>query len=833
MSRTIAVAALLLAMLLPVPAAATAAAATGAGDPYIVVLAGGGVEAQAQPTRVAALLDGVATRAGAAIERRFDHLVAAFATHLSPGQARALAADPQVAAVVPDEPIELTSQSMPTGVARIGDRTSTVARIDGVDERVDADVAIVDTGIDATHPDLNVVGGINCSSADRTAWRDDNGHGTHVAGTVAALDNDIGVVGVAPGARLWAVRILDADGSGLLSWYLCGLDWIAAQRDPSDASRPLIEAVNMSVAKWGSDDGACGSLNGDLLHAAICRLVAGGITVVAAAANDSGPASLRVPAAYDEVITVSALADTDGRPGGLGGDKCWSWGGYDVDDTFADFSNYGPDVDLIAPGKCIWSTKPGNTYGWSSGTSMAAPHVTGAVALYKASRPAATPAEVKRALQYLGSTNWAGWTDPDGAPDLLLDVSRIGPLGSVSMTPSPASVSLTDAGGSSTVTLTFARASVLEELTISVTGAPAGMSASLDRATLFGFEATTANLTVTVTRGLPSGTYPLAVRASWHGTTATATVPVVITEGVTRLAGPDRYATAAAISAATFAPGVPVVYVATGLNFPDALAGAAAAGHIGAPLLLVATTTVPTATVTELARLKPKRIVVLGSTGVVAQMIVDQISGFTTEGVTRLAGPDRYATAAAISAATFAPGVPVVYVATGLNFPDALAGAAAAGHIGAPLLLVATTTVPTATVTELARLKPKRIVVLGSTGVVAQMIVDQISGFTTEGVTRLAGPDRYATAAAISAATFAPGVPVVYVATGLNFPDALAGAAAAGHIGAPLLLVATTTVPTATVTELARLKPKRIVVLGGSSTVSTGVAAALLAYVAG
>ena len=223
----------------------------------------------------------------------------------------------------------------------------------------------MDTGV-AAHPDLNVKGGVNCSTTNRSAWQDQNGHGTHVAGTVAAIDNTIGAVGVAPGARVWAVRILNADGYGLLSWYVCGLDWILAQRDPTDTSRPLIEAVNMSVAKSGRDDLNCGVTNNDVLHKAICRLYKGGITVVAAAANDSTSAAAFVPAAYDEVITVSALADADGKSGGLGGNRCYSWGTYDVDDTFADFSNYGSDVDVIAPGKCIWSTIPGPSYGYSS-----------------------------------------------------------------------------------------------------------------------------------------------------------------------------------------------------------------------------------------------------------------------------------------------------------------------------------------------------------------------------------------------------------------------------------------------------------------------------------
>ena len=97
--------------------------------------------------------------------------------------------------------------------------------------------------------------------------------------------------------------------------------------------------------------------------------------MVAAAANNSSSAAGYVPAAYNEVITVSALADTDGKPGGLGGDRCFSWGTYDVDDTFANFSNYGRAIDLIAPGVCIYSTSMLGGYATLSGTSMASPHV--------------------------------------------------------------------------------------------------------------------------------------------------------------------------------------------------------------------------------------------------------------------------------------------------------------------------------------------------------------------------------------------------------------------------------------------------------------------------
>jgi len=311
------------------------------------------------------------------------------------------------------------------------------------------------------------------------------------------------------------------------------------------------------------------------------------------------------------------------------------------------------------------------------------------------------------------------------------------------------------------------------------------------------------------------------------GATVTSADPAPLTleapSSVTRLGGGDLYGTPAVISAANFAPGVPVVYVATGLDFPDALAGAAVAGPQGGPILLVSVDAIPAATAAELTRLRPQQIMILGGTGVVSDAVASALGDYTSGAVTRLAGRDRYATAAAVGAATFVPGVPVVYVATGLNFPDALAGAAVAGFQDGPVLLVSTNAIPTVTAVELARLKPQRIVILGGTGVVSDAVASTLGAYTPGTVTRLAGRDRYATAAAISAATFAPGVPVVYVATGLDFPDALAGSAVAGSQGAPVLLVSTDAIPAATAAELTRLQPGRVVLLGSASSVSEAV----------
>ena len=505
----------------PAPAAQATTGRPDANGRYIVMLKNG--------SDTAAVVERAHKHEGVKADRSYTHAVRGFAAKLDKKQRSDLLADPSVVAVVPDQVIELT-QTIPTGVSRVGGRLSDIAGIDGTDQRVDADVAIVDTGI-AYHPDLNVAGGYNCSTSDHTAWRDKDNHGTHVAGTVAALDNSFGVVGVAPGARVWGVKILNDDGYGLISWYICGLDWVLAQRDPTDSTRPLFEAVNMSVTKNGSDDHNCGLTNHDALHQAICRVVGGGITVVAAAANDHHNAAYNIPASYDEVITVSALADTDGIPGGLGGNRCFSWGGYDKDDTFADFSNYGADVDIIAPGKCIMSTVPGPGYAYMSGTSMAAPTVTGAVALYKASRPNATPAEVREALRYLGNLNWAVSTDPDPIHEPLLDVSRISTLGTFDFAaPAPATRNF-EGGSVAQVPFTIVRSpTFFERVQFSITSLPAGWTAPSSGSSLMGWTADSGQIPVNVPKGTAPGSYTIGIKATNQGRTATTTGTVNVVE---------------------------------------------------------------------------------------------------------------------------------------------------------------------------------------------------------------------------------------------------------------------------------------------------------------
>ena len=375
--------------------AASPAAAAPISGSYIVTLNSG------DPAGVAA---SDARRYGASVDHVYRYALRGYAAHMSATAAQHIASLDRVQSVVQDQTVSIDAQTLPTGINRIDGELSSTVSGDG-SGAVNADIAIIDTGIDLTHPDLNVVGGVNCNTG--RSYADGNGHGTHTAGTAAAKDDGIGVVGVAPGARLYAVRVLNNQGSGSWSSIICGIDWVTARAS-------TIEVANMSLGGAGSDS-AC---NDGGMHQAICNSVNAGITYAVAAGNESDDAKNHVPAAYDQVITVSALADFNGLPGGGAASTCRA----DVDDTFADFSNYGADVDIMAPGVCILSTWKGGGYNTISGTSMATPHVTGAAALYKSINPGASPAQVKSALQAAGNLGWNVATDPDGTHEPLLNV---------------------------------------------------------------------------------------------------------------------------------------------------------------------------------------------------------------------------------------------------------------------------------------------------------------------------------------------------------------------------------------------------------------------------
>jgi subtilisin len=379
-------------------AAPASAAPTGR---YIVVLS----NATANPAQVARQQ---ASRFGAKVGFVYSHALKGYSATLSTSRVAALSADPAVMAVVPDLEVHALAQTLPTGINRIdGELSSTVSGNGSGD--VNVDIAIIDTGI-GPNTDLNIVGGTNCVGG--SSFNDDNGHGTHVAGIAAARDNADGVVGVAPGARLYAVKVLNSAGSGSTSQIVCGIDWVTARAG-------TIEVANMSLGGSSPLGGfsTCTS-SFDPMHGAICRSVSAGVTYAVAAGNSHANSNSFVPATYSEVITVSALADFNGLPGGGAAATCRS----DVDDTFADFSNFGADVDLIAPGVCILSSAPNNGLATLSGTSMASPHVAGAAALYKSTHPGDSPAAVRNALRAAGNSNYNSTGDGDSTKEPLLNV---------------------------------------------------------------------------------------------------------------------------------------------------------------------------------------------------------------------------------------------------------------------------------------------------------------------------------------------------------------------------------------------------------------------------
>ncbi len=320
----------------------------------------------------------------------YRHALSGYSAELSKADVKALRNDPRIKYVTPDRKVSILSQGTPTGIQRMGAAGNETLQIDSEDNtRVDVDVAVIDTGIDAGHPDLDVFERTDCVPLDLNGETeechngigvDGHSHGTHVAGTIAARDNDEGVVGVAPGARLWAVKVLSDEGWGSYSWIVAGIDWVTAHAEQ-------IEVANMSLGGFGK---------APAMDEAIAASVDAGVVYAVAAGNSAMDASEFSPASNPDAITVSALADYDGQgeakanPLLIPGceetiENTWEFQKgsdyYGFDDERASFSNYGKDVEVAAPGVCVLSTIPGNSYAYFNGTSMASPHVAGAAAI--------------------------------------------------------------------------------------------------------------------------------------------------------------------------------------------------------------------------------------------------------------------------------------------------------------------------------------------------------------------------------------------------------------------------------------------------------------------
>jgi putative cell wall-binding protein len=293
---------------------------------------------------------------------------------------------------------------------------------------------------------------------------------------------------------------------------------------------------------------------------------------------------------------------------------------------------------------------------------------------------------------------------------------------------------------------------------------------------------------------------------------ASSTLP-----GSQRLSGATRFDTSSLVSSKFFSPGVNVVFVATGRSFADALAAGPAAQGRG-PMLITEPNEIPASIRGELRRLQPSSIVVLGGVTAISEKVKNDLRSFTSGEVTRVGGATRYDTAVEVSKARFSPGVRVVYVATGENFADALvAGAASRGQ--GPVLLTEKSSLPSVTRDEIERLRPERIVLLGGISAVSDAVLSSLHSIGNFPVERLAGPDRYATAALVVSNASFDQRGIAIVATGEQYADALSAA----PVGAPVLLARPTCLPSAAHDELRRLNPSQVIVLGGGAALSASV----------
>ena len=306
--------------------------------------------------------------------RMFSAALRGFAARLTAAQQQALARDPRVSFIEPDGEMHVVQdqatatvpQILPWGIDRIDADLSSTHSGDGTGTVTGVDVYVIDTGIDISNADLNVVSFVNFVDSTN---KDCNGHGTHVSGTIAARDNTIDAVGVVPGAPLHAVKVLGCNGSGTTSGVISGIDWVTA-----NAIKPAV--ANMSL----------GGTISRSLDTAVLQSVASGVTYAIAAGNDGRNACLSSPARAGYYLGAITTAATD------------------QSDQEASFSNYGQCVNLWAPGVNVPSNLLGGGVVSYSGTSMATPHVAGTAALLLSRIPTLLPWQVEYALTYFSQS---------------------------------------------------------------------------------------------------------------------------------------------------------------------------------------------------------------------------------------------------------------------------------------------------------------------------------------------------------------------------------------------------------------------------------------------
>ena len=707
-------------------------------------------------------------------------------------------------------------------------------------------VAVVDTGVDLTHPEFidstlglnNLVRGYNAytRSSQPGAAQDDNGHGTSMAGVIAALKNNKGIVGIAHQAKIMPIKAMDETGEGEDSIIADGIVWAVDNG---------AKIINLSI---GSQEQS--KILTDALKYAADR----GCLLVGASGNKKG--SLDIQSNYTASTTTNRVAFPGADPHVL------AVSAVDKHDVITGFALTGPEVLLSAPGSRVlttfWSPTESGLAS-STGTSIAAPLVSASAALLWSAYPNLSAQDIQQALlrsaQDLGTRgrdHQYGFGRIDvyralqtlqeqqsySSPAILgWEGGRVftgstpeGPAAQLSIQPGTFNVLVDHNGLDNKFHISLSNIPTPADFPAGIT--PAGEAYSISP---WGEELVSRPLTLTLSLSPPgeeidesvisylyrwSDTRWIRVGGGVSRTSAQMQVtlyqPGIYRAGWSpepdsdRISGTDRISTALEIAREAFPTGADTVIIARADSFPDALAGAPLAYMVQAPILLTFPEQLSAEVYQTIAELAPHSIIILGGTGAVSITVEDQL--WNLAHVTRIAGPNRYATAAAVANTMGIRGQAIVV--NSANFPDAIAAASHAAYQGKPILLTPADTLVSETEAILRRLSVTHTQVIGGGNVITAKVYAHLIH-----PTRLSGADRFATSAGVIQANMPVGR-ILYIATGLNFPDALTGGVLATTNSSNILLIPKAG-PTQAQTQLLQtLQGRKVVALGGEGAVS-------------
>jgi subtilisin family serine protease len=801
--RFVGVLALLLTGLLP----ATPVTSSSAHERYVVVFRPG-----SDAPSISRILAGPEDH----VVEVISHTLPGAIVEMSPRRAQVWAGHRLVERIEPEVALSIstTQSSPPWGLDRIDQVALPLdGRYAAPSAATGVRAYVVDSGIVASHPDFGgrVLSGFTAINDGRSTT-DCNGHGTHVASVIGGK-----TYGVAKGISLIPVRVTDCDGFGTSTGLISGLEWILRQHV---SGQPAV--INISLAGTGSN----------AMDTAVNAVIAAGITVVVAAGNNGRDACTLSPARVPQALTVGSVNNSDSR---------------------ATSSNFGTCLDLFAPGTSIPGASKNGGHTTASGTSLAAPHVAGIAALAMAITGTNSPAAIHREVVNSAVANRLT-NIGSGSPNRLAHTASLSPA-----TPASSTIDVLVPLSSGTAQIRFSGLSAtpvvqLSEQPFAPGDLGRGLALSSGFINLSHSGGSFSSAEVCVPGGAKSRLIQFPSRGGRTDITSRVDTAAGRVCGKTsalssyaaadlateRLAGSDRYSTAVAVSryqlGGAVGPDSPLVFLATGENPADALAAGAAAASRNGVVLLTQRDRLPQATRAELQRRRPSQVVLVGGVSAISESVLNELRAvLPNAAVSRSFGSSRYETAVVLSQQSFPAGAPVVFVATGLGYADALAGSAAAGREGGPVLLVPglATAAPPSVINELRRLAPSRVVVLGGTSAISAAIESGIrSALTGTQVDRVAGVDRYDTAARIAQPCTNTGVSIetLFVATGLGYADALAAAAIAGAGGCPLLITRPDQLPAPIRTAIGQLQPGRILVLGGSAAIGPQVELNLAGY---